>query len=304
MEVLKYEFSLLYNSLRQGNEQSLPGLEPVNIRYIDYAHWHNRLLADPERMAGPLEFWRKHLQGTIPLLDLPYDFPANELTGKKSSGYRIAVDEETTDALRILGRQYNATLYMVLLAGINLLLSRLRGQEDILIAMPGAARQHEDLKNLIGLFANTLMLRTRIDNEETFGDFLKRLQDDALNVLEYQSYPLELICEQLNIKYPRLSFFFNMVNTINPNLPLLDNREAYHIETIQDAKFDIVLYLTEYKNAINLVCCYYTRLFKPETIEKMMRMYLQLLRRVAEAPDKQLKEYKGPAKKRKLKRNR
>jgi iturin family lipopeptide synthetase B len=303
LEVLKYEFALLYNSLRPGNEQALPGLEPVKIQYKDYAHWHNRLLADPERMAGPLEFWRKHLEGTIPLLNLPYDFPRNELTGKKSSGYRIVVDSETTDALRSLGRRYNATLYMVLLAGINILLSRLRGQEDILIGMPGAARQHEDLKNTIGLFANTLMLRTRIDKEETFTDFLKRIQTNALKMLEYQSYPLELICEQLKIKYPRLSFFFNMVNTINPNLPVLANTGAYHIETIQDAKFDIALYLTEYNNGINLVCCYYSQLFMPETIEKMMQMYVQVLRSVAEAPDKQLKEYKGPTKKRKLTRS-
>ncbi|NIM15654.1 MAG: amino acid adenylation domain-containing protein, partial [Candidatus Aminicenantes bacterium] len=305
MEVLKYEFSLLYNSLRQEDKYNddIPELEPVKIQYKDYAHWHNRLLADPERMSAPLEFWGKHLEGTIPLLNLPYDFPRNELTSKKSSGYRVVVDNETTRALRTLGRQYNATLYMVLIAGINILLSQLRGQEDILIGMPGAARQHEDLKNTIGLFANTLMLRTRIDKEETFTDFLKRIQTNALKMLEYQSYPLELICEQLKIKYPQLSFFFNMVNTINPNLPVLTNTEAYHIETVQDAKFDIALYLTEYNNGINLVCCYYSQLFMPETIEKMMQMYMQVLQSVAEVPDKQLKEYKGPTKKRKLKRN-
>jgi non-ribosomal peptide synthetase component F/acyl carrier protein len=300
LEVLKTEFSLLYRSFVEGYEYEL---EPVGIQYKDYTHWHNRLLEDKERMRGPLEFWKKQLAGTIPLLNLPYDFSPNELSSKKSSGYRTVVDNETTKKLRNLGRHYNASLFMVLLAGINMLLSRLRDQEDILICMPGAARQHEDLKNTIGLFVNILILRTRIDKEETFANFLKRIQVDTLKMLEYQSYPLELICEQLKIKYPRLSFFFNMVNTINPHLQVLDNREPYHLETVQDAKFDIALYLSEYKNGINLVCCYYSQLFMPETIEKMMQMYMQVLRRVAEAPHKQLKEYKGPTKKRKLKRN-
>jgi NRPS condensation-like uncharacterized protein len=303
MEVLKYEFSLLYHSLRSGNDRSLPVLEPVNIRYKDYAHWHNRLLADPERMAAPLASWRKHLEGSPPLLDLPYDFPRGELTGKKSSGYRIVVENETLDALKALARQYNATLYLVLFAGITILLSGLRGQDDILIGMPGAARQHEDLKNVVGLFANTLVLRTRIDKEETFADFLKRIRTDALKMFEYQGYPLELICEHLQIKYPQLSFFFNMVNTIGSNLPMLSDTEAYHLETVQDAKFDISLYLTEHKNGINLVCCYYSQLFLPVTIEKMVHMYIQLLRRIAESPHRQLKEYQGPTKKRKLKRN-
>ncbi len=300
LEVLKTEFSLLYRSLVEGYEYEL---ESVGIQYKDYTYWHNRLLEDEERMRGPVEFWKKQLAGTIPLLNLPYDFSPNELSGKKSSGYRTVVDSETTEKLRNLGRQYNASLFMVLLAGINMLLSRLRGQEDILICMPGAARQHEDLKNTIGLFVNTLILRTRIDKEEAFANFLKRIQADTLKMLEYQSYPLELICEQLKIKYPQLSFFFNMVNTINPNLPVLDNTEAYHLETVQDAKFDIALYLTEYKDGINLVCCYYSQLFMPETIEKMMQMYIHLLKRIAVSPEKQLKEYQGPAKRRKLRRN-
>jgi acyl carrier protein len=300
LEVLKTEFSLLYRSLVEGYEYEL---EPVGIQYKDYTYWHNRLLEDEERMLGPLEFWKKQLAGTIPLLNLPYDFSPNELSGKKSSGYRTVVDSETVEKLRNLGRQCNASLFMVLLAGINMLLSRLRGQEDILISMPGAARQHEDLKNTIGLFVNTLILRTRVDKEETFANFLKRIQVDTLKMLEYQSYPLELICEQLKIKYPRLSFFFNMVNTINPHLQVLDNTEAYHLETVQDAKFDIALYLAEYKNGINLVCCYYSQLFMPETIEKMMQMYIHLLKRIAVSPEKQLKEYQGPAKRQKLRRS-
>jgi amino acid adenylation domain-containing protein len=300
LEILKTEFSLLYRSLAEGYEYEL---ESVEIQYKDYTYWHNRLLEDEERVRGPLEFWKKQLAGSIPLLNLPYDFSLNELSGKKSSAYRTVVDSDITEKLRNLGRQYNASLFMVLLASINVLLSQLRGQDDILICMPGAARQHEDLKNTVGLFVNTLILRTRIDKEETFTVFLKHIQTNALKILEYQSYPLELICEQLKIKYPQLSFFFNMVNTINPNLPVLANTEAYHLETVQDTKFDIALYLTEYNNGINLVCCYYSQLFMPETIEKMMQMYLQLLRSVAEAPDKKLKEYKGPAKKRKLKRN-
>jgi amino acid adenylation domain-containing protein len=299
MEVLRKEFSLLYNALSQGYEYEL---EPVNIQYKDYAHWHNRLLEDPAKMQGAFEFWKSQLQGTIPRLNLPYDFPPTGITGKKSSGFRAVVDGETTEELRALGKHYNASLFMVLLAGMNMLLYRLRGQEDILIGIPGAARQHEDLKHTIGLFVNTLILRTYIDKEETFPDFLKRIQTDTLKMLEYQSFPLELLCEKLNVKYPQISLFFNMVNTGDSNRRLLTAAQSYHIETVQDAKFDIVFYLLEYKNGIDIVCNYYSRLFMPETIEKIVQMYLKLLQKIAGAPQKQLKEYWKTHKKRKLKR--
>ena len=299
MEVLRKEFSLLYNASKPGDDEDVEP-EPVKIQYKDYAYWHNRLLENPERMAGPLAFWKNHLQGTLSLLNLPYDFPPNELTAKKSSGYRAVVNESITQKLRTLAKQYNASLFMVLLAGINILLSRLRGQEDILIGLPGAARQHEDLKNTIGLFVNTLMLRTRLDKQETFTDFLKRIQADTLKILEYQDYPLELICEQLEIKYPRISFFFNMVNT-GPNLEVLEDSTPFHIQTTQDAKFHIALYLGEHKNGINIVCNYYTQLFMPVTIEKIIQMYIRLLEHIAEAPGKQINEYRS-TQKRKLKR--
>ncbi len=270
-------------------------------RYIDYAHWHNRRLENREQLENALETWKDQL--TQPqVLQLPYYRQPSELTDRSGAGYQCVIDGETSARLNQLARENNASLFMVLLAGFNLLLSQLRGQEDILIGLPGAARQHKDLEDTIGLFVNTLMLRTRLSKEETFQQLLERVRDNALRMLEVQEYPLELICDELKVPYPRLSLFFNMVNMGGGNLQPMPELPLGHLEKVQDTKFDISLYVMEYTDGIGIVYNYFSQLFLPQTIEKMADMYIKVLRKIAADPGLPLKEYTAAKKKKVLKR--
>jgi len=293
LEILHREFYRYYLSIKEGRPFT-PG--PVKIRYRDYARWHNQQLTDQEKLSEVLEFWRHQLVGT-PILGLPYDFPPMDAVNKKSSAYRALVDAETTRKLKILARDYQASVFMVLLASFNVLLWQLTGQEDILIGMPGAARQHEDIKNTIGLFVNTLVLRTPVDKNQTFENFLLALQTRVMKILEYQGYPLELICGKLSIKYPTISLFFNMVNTGDSTREMMPGLEIGHITHVQEAKFPMSLYLVEYQDGIDILCTYFSQLFLPETVEKVISNYIQLLQRVVEVPKKPLKEYRPTTKK-------
>jgi len=300
MEVLAHEFSLLYESYKKGEEYKL---KPLRIQYKDYVYWHNQLLSDKEKMRAAQEFWENQVKGELSILDLPYDFPKTNLDSKESGGYRIVVPEKIILGLKKIAREQNASLFMVLLAGFNLLLSRISGQNDILLGVPGAARQHEDLENIIGLFVNTLILRNKINPGESFITFLERVQRDTLQVLQHQSYPLELICSEFKIKYPEISVFFNMSIFGDSNKENLKDDKSYHIEQVQNAKFDIVSYLGEYKNGIEITTHYYKKLFKAMTIEKIMRLYVVILEHISQNPGKASKEYYRLPKKRKLKLN-
>jgi hypothetical protein len=301
MEILENEFLTLYHRYKK---DAAKDPEPLRIQYKDYAVWHNRLISDIEKIKAAKEFWENQFSrgcdSQPPLLQLPYDFSRKSLKTKESSGYRTVVPETIIDQLKSLGRQYNASLFMVLLAGFNLFLSRISGKKDILIAVPGAARQHDDLKNIVGFFVNTLILRNQVDWEETFIDFLKRVQDNTLQVLEYQSYPLELICSQLKIKYPEISVFFNMSIFGEQNQQYLETSAAYHLDFVQDAKFDIACYLTEYKNGIEINTHYYKQLFKPEKIEKLMHLYLKILENISRDQGKKVSDYTRPEKRIKI----
>ncbi|MGD2087210.1 MAG: amino acid adenylation domain-containing protein [Candidatus Aminicenantes bacterium] len=297
MDVLKHEFSLLYESLKKGKEYDP---EPLKIRYIDYVNWHNRLLGDKEKMRQAKEFWKNQLKGNCPVLELPDDYSKKNLETKKSAAYRTVVPAETTQALRKVAKSCKASLFMVLLAGYNIMLSRITGQQDILLAVPGAARQHDDLKNIVGMFVNTLIVRNKTEPGETFSAFLEKLQADTLKVLEHQSYPLELICSEFKIPYPEISVFFNMSTFGGTTGENLKDFASYHIEQVQQAKFDIVSYIVEYKNGIDIETHYFKELFKPMTIEKIMNMYLLALENIVKDPKKKIGAYNLMTRERKL----
>jgi amino acid adenylation domain-containing protein len=302
VEILEQEFLTLYQAYKKGSDCSL---KPLRIQYKDYAHWHNLLLADEKKMQQAKEFWENQLGNTnnreLSRLELPNDFLKKNLKTRESAGFRLVIPGEVIDPLRTLGRQFNASLFIVLLAGFNLFLSNISGQEDIVLAIPGAARPHEDLKNIVGFFVNTLILRNRVDPEQPFGDFLEKVRHNTLQVLEYQSYPLELICSQLKIKYPDISVFFNMSIFGERNRQSLENFESFHSDFVQDAKFDMVCYLTEYKNGIQIDTHYYKQLFKPGKIEKMMRLYLQILEKISRCPGEKVSTFSKPERKLKIK---
>jgi tyrocidine synthetase-3 len=298
LEILEHEFMVLYESYKKG-EGYEPG--PLKIRYIDYVNWHNRLIRDKEKMRQAKEFWKRRLDGNYPILELPYDYSKKNLETKQSAAYRTVIPDKTARGLKKVAEAGNASLFMVLLAGYNIMLSRITGQQDILLAVPGAARQHEDLKNIVGMFVNTLIVRNRPNPGDTFIAFLENLQVNTLQVLDHQSYPLELLCSEFNVTYPEVPVFFNMSAFGRTHEENLKDFSSYHTPRVQQAKFDIVSYIVEYKNGIEIDTHYYKELFKPMTIEKTMKMYLLALENIAKDPGKKIGAYNLMARKRKLK---
>ncbi|MCP4218103.1 MAG: amino acid adenylation domain-containing protein, partial [bacterium] len=299
LDVLQKDFMVLFQGFKSGVARPLP---PLRIQYRDYANWHNRLLEDETRTEAAVAFWKEHLSSGLPLLDLPYDFQADEKDDKSSAGYRMIIPGDVTRKLRAVASDNGASPFMVLLAGFTLLLGSLRGAREIVMGIPGAARRHEDLKGVIGLFVNTLILKNSVRSGENFQQFLQRVMEGTLKVLEYQDFPMEMVCDRLKIKYPDLNVFFNMINIGGIDKMEMPQMETGSIDATQDTKFDLTFYVYEYRNGISITCNYFKRLFKPSTVESIMGVFSRILNNIAQDPYRAVGLYHKSGKKKKLRR--
>ncbi|HEX7312757.1 MAG TPA: amino acid adenylation domain-containing protein [Pyrinomonadaceae bacterium] len=191
--ILMGELGALYPSERAGVESLLP---PPRARYTDFVRWQSGLLSgtEGERLWS---YWRDQLAGELPLLNLPTDRARPPVQTNRGSSHVFRLDEELTRGLKRLARAHGATLYMVLLAGLQTLLHRYTDQPDILVGALAAGRDRAEFENVVGYFVNPLVLRASFDDDPTFADFLRRVSRTVLDAVEHQDYPFPLLVERL-----------------------------------------------------------------------------------------------------------
>ena len=283
MQILEREFMVLHEAYKLNKT---PGLKPLGIQYKDFAAWQTKQLESDGKAAEAREYWCSLLRDELPVLNiLPKGF-REEAKDHRSGAYRFVVASEIKEKLRKIAGENATSLYMVLLTALNIYLMKLTGQNDIVIGTAGSGREREELQNIIGYFVNTVVLRNQIAEEATFTETLSSVNQKTLKALEYQNYPLEMLTEELNVKYPEITVFFNMLNMGESERYELDDIGEHHIEEINGVKFKIVFYVREYLNGIELVCCYMRGLYKPEIIEYIVKDYATLLQKIAEDPER------------------
>ena len=160
------------------------------MQYADFAVWQREWL---ERgvLEQQLAYWRIQLQGMTGALELSTDYPRPAIKGWRGSQVGFWIEEKTTEALRKLSQQSDATLYMTLLAGLQALLWRYTGQDDITVGTPIANRNREEIEGLIGFFVNMLVLRTEVKGRESFVEHLRRVREVALEPMSIRMFRLK-----------------------------------------------------------------------------------------------------------------
>ena len=193
MGILVRELGALYGAFAAG----LPDpLAPLAIGYADYAAWQRNWLQG-EVLQQQLAFWRQHLRGAPDLLELPTDRPRPPTQSHAGASVPFALDRETERGLRSLCQRQGATLFMGLLGALAVLLGRLSGQDDLVIAIPVANRQRKEVEPLIGLFVNTLPLRIRLDGDISAAALLDQIRATTLDAYVHQDLPFEQMVEAL-----------------------------------------------------------------------------------------------------------
>ncbi len=193
MAVLLRELSQLYAAFSAGAPSPLPELA---IQYADYAAWQREALpADiVEREAA---YWVARLRGAPGVLRLPIDRPRSVRQTFTGARHPVRVAPSVASELRALGRRQGASLYMVLLAAFQALLSRWTAETDVVVGTPVAGRIRAQTEPLIGLFLNTLAMRTDLSGDPTFAQLLRRARETTLGALAHQEIPFEVVVERL-----------------------------------------------------------------------------------------------------------
>ncbi len=268
--VMIRDLTVLYASTLSGEEPALPGLA---LQYADYAHWQRELLQG-ERLERELAYWRETLAGAAPLLDLPTDRPRPVVQTYRGGRWSTHLSADLTLRLRELGSRENATLFMMLLATFEVLAHRWSGQDDIVVGSPIAGRGRAELEPLIGLFLNSLVLRTDFSGDPAFRELLGRVRRTTLGAYSHQEVPFEKLLAELRpqrdlSRTPLFQVFFNLFNFPSVELAAPGLTLSAQPAAEAPAKFDLTVYVIEVADGIQLTWIYNRDLFDPSTIAEL-----------------------------------
>lgn len=290
-QILAREFTVLYAAAVRGVDATLPVLP---IQYADYAEWQRSRLQG-EVLEAQLAYWKKRLSGDLPVIELPTDRPRGAVQTSSGSRYVFTLPPETARGLKELSRRRNVTLFMTLLAAFKTFLMRYSGIEDVCVGTPVACRTRRETEDLIGFFANTLVLRTDLSENPPFSRLLERVRDIVIGGQEHQDLPFEELVDALNparalSHSPLFQVLFVMQTGLAEAVRLPDLQVEVTEVDAATAKFDLSLDMAETDAGLEGAFEYNTDLFDASTIARMAGQFQSLLAGIVEDPDRRVSD--------------
>lgn len=287
MEVLVKEIATLYAAFSQG----LPSpLKPLLIQYADFAVWQREWLQG-KVLETQLGYWKQQLGVTLPVIQLPTDFPRSRVQTFRGATVSFKLPLELSDKLKAIASSQEATLFMTLLAAFKVLLYRYTGQADIIVGSPIANRNRAELEGLIGFFVNTLVLRTSLADNPTFQELLQRVRQVTWDAYDHQDLPFEKLVEELHperdLSYnPLFQIKFRLENPPTEKLEIPGLTLSSLGQINPSAKLDLSLDMYETPDGLVGGFEYNKDLFAETTIERMVGHFCTLLEGIANQPTK------------------
>jgi len=287
LQVFIQEIMNLYNN------NPLPQLK---YQYKDYALWEQ----SPRAQAifkKQEDYWCKRFAQKAPGLSITTDFPrqsANLLVGDHTVFY---IDGAMTAKITNMASGTGTTLFMILLAAFSILLAKYSGQEDVVVGTPTSGRRHSDLHNTIGMFANTVPIRTAPQWKKSFRQYLAEVKHTALQAFENQDYPFDRLVKTLNLeREPGRNPLLDAVLAFNnyrvdfltiPGLNISEFELRPFLSNKYMAKFELLLEVFQLEKAqgLKIDFLYFSGLYKRETIQRMGRHWCNIIDHVLREPD-------------------
>jgi natural product biosynthesis luciferase-like monooxygenase protein/amino acid adenylation domain-containing protein len=272
------EFATLYEAFSLGGASPLP---PLPVQYVDFACWQRDYLNE-DRTADLLRFWKSQLADVPFSLDIPLDYPRPAVRTYDGAWQSLQIDASLTEGIRVLARQGNATVFMVLLAAYAWVLARFSNQPVFAVGCAVAGRPREELKDLIGFFLNTLIICADASGGPSFQELLARLRNVCLGAYEHEDLPFEKLVEHLAPerglnRTPVAQAMF----TFQAATPHVKQRRG----SIQPlpvgigvVKSDFHLFTEDRGDAIYANLTYSTELYSSHTAARIMRCFEKALR--------------------------
>uniref|UniRef100_UPI0009EC47EB non-ribosomal peptide synthase/polyketide synthase n=1 Tax=Pseudomonas sp. NBRC 111119 TaxID=1661034 RepID=UPI0009EC47EB len=291
MNILVEELVQFYRTFTGGGQAMLPALA---VQYADYAAWQRKWLGEGEG-ERQLSYWRAQLAGEQGILQLPFDHPRPTQQSMRGARLDLTLPPTLGQALRSVAQQQGATLFMVMLAGFQVLLHRYSGQSDIRVGVPIANRNRVETEGLIGFFVNTQVLKAEIDPQVPFTHLLGQVRQTVLDAQAHQDLPFEQLVDALQ---PQRSLSHSPLFQVLFNYRTL-GRRALHLPALEidslvwdvgSAQFDLALDIEEDQDLVTASFTYATDLFERSTLKQLSGHWLTLMQAIAADPAQQVGE--------------
>lgn len=277
MNQLVQELAAIYTALIQGGSD---GLKPA-LQLSDYVSWQNS-----EKFLEQKAFWLDQLSGDLPILELPTDYSLPPVRSYRGGRHRVEMSTSLFKSLCSLSRSEGCTSFMMLFAAYALWLHRLCQQEDVLVAVPVAGRALPGGDNLIAYATHLLPIRSRLEKDQPFTTYLRKIRDTLLAALENQDYPFADLIENPAFSERRLNLVQTIFNLDRPgHEPEMAGLEVEWVsQPLCHVGFDLVMNFTELGDRLVLECDYSLDCFAPESIVSHMNSFIALLEGIVAMP--------------------
>ncbi|MCC2442986.1 amino acid adenylation domain-containing protein [Bacillus cereus] len=277
---------LLMNEIIQGYfGERLP---EVGAQYVDFTLWQNQWFAS-EEMEKQETYWLNVFDGELPVLDLPTDYPRLAHMSNEGNVFTFEMDEVLSSLAKEAATKNGVTLFMLLFAVFNTMLAKYGDQEDIIVGLPSAGRNLDEVKNTIGLFINTLALRTAPEKDKTFSKYLEEVKQHLLEAYKNEDYPFEMLLNKINIPVDRSRNPLFDVQFISQNFSdeILATEELKFVPfevKMEAVQVDLTVIWYEKEGKLRFHFEYATQLFNRDTIQRLAGFYENILREVINDP--------------------
>ncbi|MFF9027204.1 amino acid adenylation domain-containing protein [Streptomyces iakyrus] len=285
---LSRDLETAYGARSRGERPEWPDLP---AQYADYTLWQRDLLGDPEDaeslFATQIAYWRRQLAGLPECLDLPTDRPRPAVASHRGDYLAAEIDADLHRRLLETARAANASLFMVLMAGLAALLTRLGAGTDIPVGTPIAGRTDQALDDLVGLFVNTQVIRTDTSGAPSFTELVARVRETTLAAHAHQDVPFEHLVDVLSpsrslAHHPLFQVVLALQNAADASFDLPGLQVRSELGRTGTAKFDLFLSLSEEYDdgrpaGIHALVEYADDLFDPESVLRLWDRWIRLL---------------------------
>jgi acyl carrier protein len=218
LNVIQQEMKMLYDACVKGIEAPLV---PLKLHYKDFTAWHTAHLGD-ESVQEAAQYWRQQFSGVVPAVRLPLSFPRPVNKSYAAKRLTLQLNQDISLMVKEFSKKNEATSFMTVLSLVKILLFTCTGQDDLVIGTPVSGRNHEELENQVGLYLNTLAIRTKFKKEDSCTQLAERVKENTIRALKYQAYPFDRLLEDLDIIPPAgrnplfdIGFTYNSFTGVN-----------------------------------------------------------------------------------------
>lgn len=289
-----WSFAILLNELAHFYTPHAKALPPLPVQYGDYAWWQRQWMQG-EVLERHIQFWQQHLRSAPAVLTLPTDRPRPSIQSFDGDNYAFSLPAILSEKVRRFAQDNQLTLFMVLLGAYKIQLARYSGQHDICVGLPVAGRAQAPTEQLIGLFLNAIVVRSRFEGNATLEQFYQNLKKNVLACFEHQELPAEILLEHLNIErslsYPPVAQVgFQLQNFAElGELPAFADLQFESLPLGRvSSKYDMTFILKESAEGLSGVVEYSTLLFDPASISRFVAHYVHLLEAIVESKDQRV----------------